>query len=272
LKSVARTYVSSRVIVTSTMSVLALMALGSSAQADVNLVTNGGFETTSTPTGGSYQINNTNPLYLADWSSNPACPGCYNYVYFPGQVTIAQGGAADPQPDAGAGNDHVYLWAPNNTGNFPLSPNGGNFVALDADPAYRSVLTQQINGLTVGQGYDLTFYWGGAQYTTRTGPTTENVIVSLGGETHDTATISDPSQSFTGWQPEVHMTFTADNTSEVLSFLADGTPSNLPPVVVLDGISLTATPEPGYWMVMVLGLGILVFAARRRSKSANQSV
>jgi hypothetical protein len=41
-------------------------------------------------------------------------------------------------------------------------------------------------------------------------------------------------------------------------------------VAVLDGVSLEQTPEPAYWTPMVLGLGILVFAARRRGKSASQ--
>jgi hypothetical protein len=117
----------------------------------------------------------------------------------------------------------------------------------------------------------LSFYWGGAQYTTRTGATTENIAVSLGSQTDYTATISNASESFDGWRPDT-LGFTATSTSEVLTFLANGAPGNEPPVVVLDDVSLIA-PEPGFWMAMVPCLGLLIVVVRlRRVKSASRSV
>jgi hypothetical protein len=74
--------------------------------------------------------------------------------------------------------------------------------------------------------------------------------------------------SFSGWLP-VNLTFTANSTSELLSFLAVGTPSgNLPPFALLDGVSLTAVPEPSTWAMMLLGFGGLGYAAYRRRRTA----
>jgi hypothetical protein len=252
---------SGRFVVAPAFSALALIAFSGSAKADLNLVTNGGFETTTLTSSG--QINTTN---VTGWSSSYD-PVYYNFIYFPGQVTTAGVGAVDTD----GVNAHVWMYGPGNSSTFPVSPDGGNFLAADADTDYNGAITQTINGLTPGQTYDLSFYWGGAQYTTRTGPTTESWQVSLGSETKSTGFISDASESFTGWQL-ANMQFQATSTSEVLSFLAVGTPNGEPPVSVLDGVSLVQAPEPGYSALMFAGVGALVFAARRRRKSASQLV
>jgi len=246
-----------------------VLALASPA-AYANLVQNGDFQSTPGLTA-SGQIDA--PLNdVADWSSSVKSSfgnNTYNFIYFPGQATTAGPGAADLTD---GGNPHVWLYGQNDNPLYDLtSPAGGNFLAADADPLYSSAITQTVNNLVVGATYDLSFYWGGAQYTTEVGPTTEQWVVGLGSETQSTAVIDNASQSFTGWQ-QANLFFTATSTSETLSFLANGTPSNAPPVAVLDGVSLTQTPEPGYYALMVIGLGLLFFTARRRSKSANQSV
>jgi hypothetical protein len=241
----------------SAISALGFMALGGVAKADLNLVTNGGFEQTTLTASG--QINTSN---VTGWSS-PYDPVYYNFIYFPGQATTAGVGAVDTD----GSNAHVWLYGPGNSSTFPLSPNGGNFLAADADPNYSGAVTQTVGGLTPGQTYDLSFYWGGAQYTTRTGATTESWQVSLGGDTQSTGVVDNASQSFTGWQ-QANMQFKATSASEVLSFLAVGTPNGEPPVAVLDGVSLVAAPEPGYSAIAVFGAGIVIFAARRRKQSA----
>ncbi len=63
--------------------------------------------------------------------------------------------------------------------------------------------------------------------------------------------------------------FTADNTSDVLSFLAVGTPNGEPPFSLLDGVSVQAAPEPGTLLLMLGGLGLVglgVVRSKRRSK------
>jgi hypothetical protein len=51
----------------------------------------------------------------------------------------------------------------------------------------------------------------------------------------------------------------------VLTFLAVGTPGGAPPISFLDGVSLTAVPEPASWALMLAGFGLVGLAARRRT-------
>ena len=62
--------------------------------------------------------------------------------------------------------------------------------------------------------------------------------------------------AFTGWHGTQTLYFTADcHGSEVLSFLAIGTPNGVPPFALLDGVTLTtAVPEPSTLSLMVVGL------------------
>ena len=63
------------------------------------------------------------------------------------------------------------------------------------------------------------------------------------------------------------LSFTASTTSEVLNFLALGTPAGEPPVVLLSAVTLTDTsvPEPG--TLLLFGSGLLALAiARMRTK------
>ncbi len=249
------------------ISFVALAGIIGSAQGAVNLVKNGGFENTSVS--GSYSINPGGST-LNNWSSSNVCGGCYNFVYFPNEVTLS-----DPQGAKGSAdgsNPQVWLWAPGNGPTFPLSPSGGNFVALDADPTYRGALTQTITGLTPGGQYLLNFDWGAGQYTTRTGNNKAGLFATLGNSPAQfTGYANNASQSFSGWRHGA-MSFTATSSTEVLSFLADGTPYNGPPVAVLDGVSLTQTPEPGYQVLMLAGVGILLGFARFRRKSLTRAV
>jgi hypothetical protein len=73
-----------------------------------------------------------------------------------------------------------------------------------------------------------------------------------------------PSESFTPWSQQI-LLFTASSTSEALTFLALGSPAGLPPIALLDGVSVTAVPEPAFLAVAGLGL-VGVFAFRRRKK------
>jgi hypothetical protein len=78
--------------------------------------------------------------------------------------------------------------------------------------------------------------------------------------------------SFSGWTLET-FGFTAAATSEVLSFLAVGSPANsLPPFALVDGVSLTSVPEPSTWAMMLAGFGGLGFAAFRRRRRTRMAI
>jgi hypothetical protein len=76
--------------------------------------------------------------------------------------------------------------------------------------------------------------------------------------------LSIPEKGFTGWQSAT-MVFTATSASEILSFLAKGTAPGAPPFMLLDNVKLeAAVPEPATWTMLIGGLGLLAFLARRR--------
>jgi hypothetical protein len=218
------------------LSALIVSALAMPAQA-INLVTNGSFEQTSLSTSGF--LTNSD---VTGWTTTSG----YTFEVFPGtETTTGIGNGVKLYPGAG--------------GTIPTSPDGFKYLA--ADGGYQTGTTSQtINGLVVGQKYALTFYQAAAQQQGYTGATTDYWQVSLGAETHNSTVMNNPSQSFTGWQAQ-SLLFTATATSEVLGFMAVGTPSGQPPFALLDGVALNAVPEPATWTLMIIGL-LAIFAAR----------
>jgi len=235
----------------------ALLMAASAAQA-TDLVVNGGFETTTN--GGGQLGFNTN---ATGWTTNG-----YNFLF-------TSGTADDPGVTGSDGN--LKLWGPgggvrysaySNKGLPASSPAGGNYVA--ADGAYEvGAITQTINDLTIGDEYAVSFYWAGAQQSGFTLATTEGWDVSLGSTTQDTTIVHDVSLGFTGWQYQT-FDFTASSSTEVLSFLAVGTPSGEPPFALLDGVSMTqVTPEPATLPLLLTGMmGCLgVFGSKKWLKN-----
>ena len=252
----------------------ALLMFATAAHAD-NLVLNGSFELN----GGPGQIGNDTTL--ADWSV-PAPSGSYVFLFNPG--------SADTTGVNGEyGN--LQLWGPNNgspNGLPATSPDGGYYAALDGDFQV-SALQQTITGLTAGDTYAVSFYWAAAQQAGFTGPTVQAMNVCLGssaesyvsnaqplsggtnnpanlscsGSGASTANFDLPSEGFSGWQFQT-FDLTANSTTDVLSFLAYGN-IQVPPFALLDGVSLTPTPEPGTLPLLFTGLmgGLGVLRSRK---------
>ena len=241
-------------IAVAALAALALSGVGLNAKA-TNLITNGSFEQL---TGGIGQIGYNGSSLLTGWTNGTDGSGNlgYNFVY-------SSGSADTTGANGAAGN--VKLWGPGDgsaNGLPASSPDGGNFIA--ADGAYQTgPISQTVNGLTTGKSYTVSFYFAGAQQYGFTGATTDQWLVSLGSQQLATAVLSDTSHGFTGWQ-YTSLTFTATATSEVLSFLAVGTPSGVPPFTLLDGVSMVAAPEPGSAAMLVTGVLAIAFFARRR--------
>ncbi len=224
------------------------------AAAHVDLVKNGGFETTTLTNSSQFSDYFTGNV-VANWTTSG-----YNMLFFPGTATTS---GADTQ--YGAGN--VKFWGPANgaANGFADSPTGGNYVG--ADGAYIVAPIQQtLTGLVVGHKYTVGFDWAAAQQYGYQGPTTEQWQVSLGDETHATAVWDNPDQGFKPWSHQ-RFTYTATATTEVLSFLAVGTPGGRPPFSLLDGVSAAAVPEPASWAMMLGGLGLVGSALRSRRRN-----
>jgi hypothetical protein len=251
-------------------------ALEGRADAATNLVQNGSFSentlpSTLTPSNASGAEIDSLWKYngdLTDWSSvaSPSYPQVYSILF---NGTLAADTSIDPDTRY-TSDESQFL----NSNVNSLSPDGGAFVGLDGDPGFSGPLQQTITGLTPGQTYQLSFYWAGAELTDRTGYQTIQLTGSFGSSTFSTPVYpnSNPSGtpgSFSGWMLETFdFTVPAGTTSEVLSFLAVGTPdANLPPFALLDGVSLTAVPEPSTWAMMLAGFSGLGYAAYRRRRT-----
>jgi hypothetical protein len=251
----------------------ALMVSGGAQAA--NLVQNGSFEDHTLSSGqvadiaaGGYvgfQVTLPGDAYsnaVDHWTSaqSPANPYAFNLYFFDGATAKTGDALSQWTSEQQRPNENF-------TGS---SPDGGSFMVLDGDPGFTGPFSQTIDGLNVGSSYKLSFWWAGGELSNRTGYTSITLTGTFGSDPFSTPTFNNSKPSgvagdFSGWQL-VSFTFKASAASQVLSFLASGTAPtpNLPPVAFLDGVSLTAVPEPATWGMMILGFGALGAVARRR--------
>jgi hypothetical protein len=240
----------------------ALMLVASSAHA--NLVQNGSFELT---TNGAAPIGEWGVTQATGWTATG-----------PGFMTLYAPGTADTTGSKATNfGQTMTLWGSHNGGAGVIpdsSPDGGNFLATDTTYGYQNkdvtpLLSQTINGLKVGEQYTLSFNYAAAEWSPYTSPgnLTNAWKVSFGGQVQDTPTLTYPNKGFTGWQ-QASFTYTATSSSQVLGFLATNAPSGVPPIALLDGISLTPVtppvPEPEEWAMMLVGAGLVGYQVRRK--------
>lgn len=249
------------------LAAIVMFGLGTAAAASPNLVTNGSFETSSATIAPGYSgvefgvdVFNTGFISQSVTGWQATLPGGISFYF-----DASKGPSTNPVRNRY--NDSRAFLAATYSG---PSPDGGNFIGFDSDQVgdgagkYNSPFNQTITGLTTGSTYKLTYYWAGSQLQNRAGATTSQMTATFGGVTQTTGTpIVVGSQGFVGWS-KVTNYFTATSSSDTLSFLAFGTPAGAPPFALLDGVSLTAVPEPAMWALMVGGFGLVGAAARRR--------
>ena len=166
-------------------------------------------------------------------------------------------------------NDTFLLWGTGDGGINVLpatSPAGGNYVALDADSTLSGAgISQVLGGLVPGYTYSVNFWWAAAQQHGFNGNTTESVQVGFGSQTNTTTTFNLTSHGFSGWMNQT-FTFTAQTATDTLSFLAVGGPNGLPPFSLLDGVTVTATPEPTAFALVGLGLVAIPVVRKLRQR------
>jgi hypothetical protein len=266
------------------------------AQAGPNLVQNGtfsGLDGTQNVGGNTCGTSNTTTVQLTNcdlpnWYWSPSGggsasglnPGGNNYTFilnssnYTGFPSISNGTLALKQA-------------------IPAPPDNGAHW-LGADGAFQTSYTYTtVTGLVVGYAYNITFFMGAGQQTGFTGDTTSTWKVGLssgaagctfpgansspgtclpntGTTTSQTApALSLPSTptnytgtaGFVGWASE-EVTLIASAATEVLWFMAVGTPgSTQPPFSLLDGVVMTVPEPPAYGLLAVGLLGLL--GARR---------
>jgi hypothetical protein len=186
-----------------------------------------------------------------------------------------------------AGSGKEKLWATlvggasNGLTSDPIfGASGNHFVALDGDTAtgVQASIWQTLTGLVSGDTYEIAFNWGAAQLQSATGATTDSLQVTFGSASQTTSVLSDVSQGFVSGGL-VKMSFVASSTSQLLQFLSIGTPNGLPPIALLDNVTVTdktvhaAVPEPATLAVMLTGIGLTgLMARRRRNNGSSRSV
>ena len=250
---------------------LALPGFNAPVQAGpINYVTNGDFETLATgntlgAAGGYFcQAGASCVSNVANWSST-----CH------GTNACGAGGTPDSllfaNTSGSAFNGNIGLWTEGANGvtagsPVPNSPTGGHFVAFDGDPNFNASISQTITGLTPGGAYAISFWQGAAQQNGTTGATTEQWKVTFATQSQTSTLMNNVSHGWVNWNQQVmFFTVSAQSTgTEVLTFLSQGTPNGEPPVVLLDGISLIATPEPQTCGLVILGLTGIPWLMRRR--------
>ncbi len=216
------------------------------------VIVNGNFETVETDVSTEFGTRFGGPV-VTGWTT-----GGYNFLFKPG--------TADTTGAANEFSQKLTLWGPGNgaaNGLPASSPDGGNFIA--ADGAYgQQAIQQTITGMGVNSIASVSFYWAGAQQQGYDGKTTEAWQVSLGDQTKTTEVLKNASHGFTGWQ-RTTLSFVVTSATEVLSFLAIGTPGGVPPFSLLDGVSITEVPEPASLALLGAGLGLAGLMTRRRA-------
>lgn len=249
-----------------------------------NLVDNGNFAMTSLSTAGAVlSFGGT----LTDWGvctpvTSPApqiCPSGASspnngadglaFLYFPGTQT-------DSLTDTyGTNNFALYQGASPNT--IPnSSPAGGNFLVADGGGNNNLALYQTLTGLTAGANYVLTFDYAAGQQNGLGGNTTEQWEVYFGTtttySTQYTPLLSNPQGDFQPWT-EATMDFKATSTTQILEFLALGSPIGDPPMDFLANVNLSPAPEPSSLVIggiglfaLLVGRGLGIKRLRKRSE------
>ena len=248
-----------------------LLAASGSLAWSANLVTNGDFE----QNGGLGQIDVSPAIsYATGWSTGTPTDATYAFNFIVNANADSLGFPSVFSPGAGT---NIYVWGPNtppakggpqNNG-FTGSPNGGYFLGMDGGYA-TAAMSQQINGLTQGTEYTLSFEYAFGQFTDQSGATSQSITFNFGGSSGSTPTYNVPQRGFSGWNT-FSQNFFASNNSQLLSFLAVG-PYGLPPFAFLDNVSLvevtgppppSGVPEPATLTLAALGACAVVGRYRR---------
>lgn len=201
----------------------ASLVLAASGAANANLISNGSFE--------------NNPLGSGSWSVYSGLPS-WN-VYQGAGIEVQRSGTV---VDAQDGNYYVELDSHGDNSN--------------------TFITQQVNGLTVGGDYNLSFFY---QARTDNGMNDNGIDVYWGGPTEDDVDLifgieNKKASEMNGWEQYI-LTLQATAETMFVGFNADGKENTLGGFI--DNVTLTQAPEPS--TLALLGLGLVAFGIRRKA-------
>lgn len=121
----------------------------------------------------------------------------------------------------------------------------------------------QIIATVTGQMYNVSFF---VSRNPDGGITPRNGFVDVGGTPTQVSFANGGStRQNMGWEQR-NFVFTAASTSTTLRFSADPATSRTSFGLGLDNVSIAAVPEPGTWMMLLLGFGMIGGALRSRKK------
>lgn len=137
--------------------------------------------------------------------------------------------------------------------NYGLPCINGGCQHLEVNSNRFGSVSQTVAGLNVGSAYNLTYLYGG-----RSGYGPQLLDVSFGG---NLLTVNGGSLGM--WTSNT-FSFLATSTSETLTFASEHTTGGPSGGNEVTNVSLTTVPEPASWTLMILGIGMVGVAVRRR--------
>jgi hypothetical protein len=195
----------------------------------------------------------------------------------------------NPGPD-----DSVSINLPAAPGNTTILPTGtSNYLIVDGDDRYGAPVSTDMTDLVVGATYVVTFFQASSEETPDNQADNDSwqvyVLPGLTSGVYICPTcatpvnpdpgdlaLTSPVMANTGgistpWEQE-NFRFTATNTTELLEFVTDAVNAAggavAPPLLALTGVSVS--PEPGTWVLTILGAGLVFAGSKLRRRRPSQ--
>lgn len=211
--------------------VAAFLAFGVSPSAHANLVVNGSFEDSSFGSPGGYTLGLV----------GNAVPGWYI-----------------------PSSDGTYPWGLTNGAFGASTPYGNQFFVLgEAATGVEYTIQQTLTGLTVGATYNMSF-----AIASELNCCSEAEVSYLSGSSTAPQNFfaTNSGAYWTDWSTQ-NTSFVADS-STVTFQIKNVNPGSAGIDLGLDNVVITAVPEPETYAMLLVGLGLLGFIARRRKELA----